>query len=178
MLATTQLKMTLPQDCFPCTVTFTRAPFQRATSAPADSSSSGPLSRHCKKGKKGEKPICSVSARQACQISMMPGQRVQWQNHPVGQQEENQLPSKAVCPGDGLKVSNTSQRELQWPSPGRRLSKRGKRSPGALTSLTTPLTSCSPFPASPSSFFLACRLSACTSVLILPGFLQKPEWGV
>ena len=80
------------------------------------------LSLHCNKGKKGHKPICSVSARQACQISRMPGQRVQWQKHPVGQQEETNCLLRQSALSMVLKSEmEGSQRKLQWPSPGRRL---------------------------------------------------------
>lgn len=59
------------------------SPLYRATSVPADSSSSGPLSDWNKgKGREREKPICWPVAGRLSQISMVPGQRIQWQDRP------------------------------------------------------------------------------------------------
>lgn len=84
---------------------------------PVASSSSGPLS-DCNKGQERKKPICYVSARQACQISMMSGQQLKWQNTLWGNKEEKQLPSEAT--EDGLEVKSGRQRKLQWLCPGLR----------------------------------------------------------
>ncbi|XP_025779636.1 junction-mediating and -regulatory protein [Puma concolor] len=51
----------------------------------------------------------------------MPGQRVQWQKHPVGQQEETNCLLRQSALSMVLKSEmEGSQRKLQWPSPGRR----------------------------------------------------------
>lgn len=66
-----------------------------------------------------------VSAGRACQISMMPGQWLQWQKITLwANKEDDQLPFEAN--EYGLKVKSRSQRKMQWPRPHLRLAWWGK----------------------------------------------------